>query len=227
MNKKESIEKIKSTLNELKELALSIRGKKEVEFNEFKSNDGTILVTNGELEIGAEVFTKDSDGNQKPLNDGEYACDGKKVTVSAGKIEKMEEIKEEDVVESPEDNANVNEEVVETEMKSEEVVEEVKEEVKAEEDIEDVTEEVIEEVSPEERIKNLEEAVSKILSVLDQVMTKTEETMSQNIELEKKVTELSEQPGDVSIEEKIQKTPIALSDVEMRIERFKKMAKSL
>lgn len=237
MNKEQSIEKIKSTLSELKELALSIRGKKtELKLEEFVSNEGPVLITNGGLEVGLDVFTKDSEGNQTPINDGEFVCEGKKVTVESGKITKMEEIKEEDVIESPEDNANVN---VDEEVKVEEKMEEEKkkeEEIGVDEakplDNEEVEVEVEspekeEEVSVEDRIKGLEDAVSKILSIMDQMMTKTEETMSQNVELEKKVQELSAQPGDEPVEVKLSKNTQTLSDVELRIERFKNMAKSI
>lgn len=236
MNKEQSIEKIKSTLNELKELALSIRGKKELKFEEFVSNEGPILVTNGGLEVGLDVFTKDSEGNQTPINDGEFVCEGKKVTVESGKITKMEEVKEEDVMESPEDNANVN---VDEEVKVEEKMEEVKKEEEEigvvevkpldneEVEVEVEAPEKEEEVSVEDRIKGLEDAVSKILSIMDQMMTKTQETMSQNVELEKKVQELSAQPGDEPVEVKLSKNTQTLSDVELRIERFKNMAKSL
>jgi len=210
MNKEQSIEKIKSTLSELKELALSIRGKKtELKFEEFVTNEGPVLITNGGLEVGLEVYTKDSEGNQTPVNDGEFACEGKKVTIESGKIVKMEEIKEGTEIESPEDNANVN---IDTETK---VKEKMGEEKKKEE------------ISVEDRIKGLEEAVSKILSIMDQMMTKTEETMSQNVELEKKVQELSAQPGDEPVEVKLSKNTQTLSDVELRIERFKNMAKSI
>ena len=191
MNKEQSIEKIKSTLSELKELALSIRGKKELKFEEFVSNEGPVLVTNGGLEVGLDVFTKDSEGNQTPINDGEFVCEGKKVTVESGKITKMEEIKEEDVMESPEDNANVN---VDEEVKVEEKMEEVKKEEEEvgvvetkpldNEEVEVETPEKEVEISVEDRIKGLEDAVSKILSIMDQMMTKTQETMSQNVELD-------------------------------------------
>ena len=62
---------------------------------------------------------------------------------------------------------------------------------------------------------------------MDQMMTKTQETMSQNVELEKKVQELSAQPGDEPVEVKLSKNTQTLSDVELRIERFKNMAKSI
>ena len=235
MNKEQSIEKIKSTLSELKELALSIRGKKtELKFEEFISSEGPVLITNGGLEVGLDVFTKDSEGNQTPINDGEFVCEGKKVTVESGKITKMEEIKEEDVMESPEDNANVN---VDEEVKVEEKMEEVKKEEEEvgvvetkpldNEEVEVETPEKEVEISVEDRIKGLEDAVSKILSIMDQMMTKTQETMSQNVELEKKVQELSAQPGDEPVEVKLSKNTQTLSDVELRIERFKNMAKSI
>lgn len=236
MNKEQSIEKIKSTLSELKELALSIRGKKELKFEEFVSNEGPVLITNGGLEVGLDVFTKDSEGNQTPINDGEFVCEGKKVTVESGKITKMEEVKEEDVMESPEDNANVNvdeevkvEEKMEEEKKEEDEigVDEVKPLDNEEVEVEVEAPEKEGEASVEDRIKGLEDAVSKILSIMDQMMTKTEETMSQNVELEKKVQELSAQPGDEPVEVKLSKNTQNLSDVELRIERFKNMAKSL
>ena len=227
MNKEQSIEKIKSTLSELKELALSIRGKKELKFEEFVSNEGPVLITNGGLEVGLDVFTKDSEGNQTPINDGEFVCEGKKVTVESGKITKMEEVKEEDVMESPEDNANVN---VDSEEESLRKDDDLEDELKLEDDSEvevEAPEKEEEEVSVEDRIKGLEDAVSKILSIMDQMMTKTQETMSQNVELEKKVQELSSQPGDEPVEVKLSKNTQTLSDVELRIERFKNMAKSI
>ena len=234
MNKEQSIEKIKSTLSELKELALSIRGKKELKFEEFASNEGPVLITNGGLEVGLDVFTKDSEGNQTPINDGEYVCEGKKVTVESGKITKMEEIKEGTEIESPEDNANAN---VDEEEKVEEKMEEVKKEEEEDVEVKPLDNEEVEveveapekeeEVSVEDRIKGLEDAVSKILSIMDQMMSKTEETMSQNVELEKKVQELSAQPGDEPVEVKLSKNTQDLSDVELRIQRFKNMAKSI
>ena len=162
MNKEQSIEKIKSTLSELKELALSIRGKKtELKFEEFVSSEGPVLITNGGLEVGLDVFTKDSEGNQTPINDGEFVCEGKKVTVESGKITKMEEVKEEDVMESPEDNANVNVDEVKVEEKMEEVKKEEEEvgvvEVKPldneEVEVEVEAPEKEKEVSVEDRIK--------------------------------------------------------------------------
>lgn len=237
MNKEQSIEKIKSTLNELKELALSIKGKKELKFAEYPTTEGPVLVTSNGLEVGAEVFTKDAEGNQTPINDGEYTCEGKKLTIEGGKITKMEEIKEEDSVVSPEDNANVNNEKVEEKMNENiELGEDKKDEDKPGYDVpkplegeEDNGEIEIEVEKPEmeDRLKNLEEAVAKILSIMDQMMTKTEATMSENVELEKKVAELSAQPGDISVENKIKEVPENLSDVDLRIERFKRMAKSL
>lgn len=228
MNKQESIEKIKTTLSELKQLALSLKGKKEeVKLEDIKCDDGTLLTINGDLAVGVEVMTKDAEGNTTPVNDGDYNYQGQKITVLSGKVDKIEEIKVEETVESPDDNANVNTEEVKTEEKLEDVIEdEVKEEEKTDGEV--VEEEKTEEkMSIDQRVQMLEEGMGKILAVLDQVLSKTEATLTENTELEKKVTELSAEPGDVSVEEKIKKAPVKLSEVELRIERFKNMAKSL
>lgn len=228
MNKQESIEKIKTTLSELKQLALSLKGKKEeVKLEDIKCDDGTLLTINGDLAVGVEVMTKDAEGNTTPVNDGDYNYQGQKITVLSGKVDKIEEIKVEETVESPDDNANVNMEEVKTEEKLEDVIEdEVKEEEKTDGEV--VEEEKTEEkMSIDQRVQMLEEGMGKILAVLDQVLSKTEATLTENTELEKKVTELSAEPGDVSVEEKIKKAPVKLSEVELRIERFKNMAKSL
>jgi hypothetical protein len=232
MNKEQSIEKIKSTLNELKELALSIKGKKEMKFGEYPTNEGPVLITQGELEIGAEVLTKDSEGNQTPVNDGEYTCEGKKITITGGKIEKMEEIKESDEIVSPEDNANVNVDMEKDEEKKDEIGIDVSKPLEngdeAEVEVPEPDEEIeMEDNGMEDRLKNLEDAVAKILSIMDQMMTKTEKSMSENLELEKKVAELSAQPGDEPVEVKLKRAPQTLNDVELRIERFRKMAQSL
>lgn len=231
MNKQESIEKIKTTLSELKQLALSLKGKKEevteVKLEDIKCDDGTLLTINGDLAVGVEVMTKDAEGNTTPVNDGDYNYQGQKITVLSGKVDKIEEIKVEETVESPDDNANVNMEEVKTEKLEDVIEDEVKEEEKT--DGEDVEDEVIseEKMSIDQRVQMLEEGMGKILAVLDQVLSKTEATLTENTELEKKVTELSAEPGDVSVEEKIKKAPVKLSEVELRIERFKNMAKSL
>jgi len=226
MNKQESIEKIKTTLSELKQLALSLKGKKEVKLEDIKCDDGTLLTINGDLAVGVEVYTKDAEGNTTPVNDGDYNYQGQKITILSGKVDKIEEIKVEETVESPDDNADVNMEEVKTEEKLEVVEEEVKTEEKPDGEV--VEEEKTEEkMSIDQRVQMLEEGMGKILAVLDQVLSKTEETLTENTELEKKVTELSAEPGDVSIEEKVKKAPVKLSEVELRIERFKNMANSL
>lgn len=230
MNKQESIEKIKTTLSELKQLALSLKGKKEevteVKLEDIKCDDGTLLTINGDLAVGVEVMTKDAEGNTTPVNDGDYNYQGQKITVLSGKVDKIEEIKVEETVESPDDNANVNMEEVKTEKLEDVIEDEVKEEEKTDGEV--VEEEKTEEkMSIDQRVQMLEEGMGKILAVLDQVLSKTEATLTENTELEKKVTELSAEPGDVSVEEKIKKAPVKLSEVELRIERFKNMAKSL
>lgn len=209
MNKKDSIEMIKKGLQELKNIALNF--KTEVSLSEITTDDGSKLNLMGELEVGVEVSTLDADGNVIPVNDGDYKYEGKVITVLGGKIDKIEEIKAEEVIEE-EMEAPVEEEVKEV---KEEAKEEVEEEVEAEEAPKE---------SPdmESRIKSLEEAIAKILSIMEGMMSKSQELETENVELEKKVQELSAEPGDISVIEK--KAIVEMTDEARRVQRLKDLS---
>lgn len=83
MTKKDFISRIKLQLKSL------ITSEK---FAEMKAGD-LLLTTPGEkFEIGAEIYYVDADGNNAPLNEGEYTFDnGVKVKVAGGKIVAMME----------------------------------------------------------------------------------------------------------------------------------------
>lgn len=67
-------------------------GLNKVKFSENVLSDGTILVYE-KLEVGVEIFVKDTEGNQLPATDGEYTLeDGTKISVKDGKIESIEAI---------------------------------------------------------------------------------------------------------------------------------------
>lgn len=106
MKRKDLISRIKLQLKELI---------KPMTFAEVKAGE-LILTTPGEsFEVGAEIFYRDQDGNNVPLNEGEYTLDsGVKIMVAGGKITGMME--SEDSLE-PEDAAPE----AEMEKKSEEV----------------------------------------------------------------------------------------------------------
>lgn len=80
MTKKDLISRIKLQLKELIQPELQ-------KFAEVKAGD-LILTTPAEsFEVGAEIFYVDSDGNNAPLNEGEYTLDnGTKIMVAGGKI---------------------------------------------------------------------------------------------------------------------------------------------
>lgn len=219
MTKNESLEKITKGLDELKEFAKKFKFSSLYQSNEtcVTTDDGTVLKTNGALEVGAEVYSQDKDYNQIVAADGDYKYNGTIITVSQGKIEKIEEASkdESEVVESPEESADVN---VEVKASEEEVVEE-KVEDKVEEEVKEELEAPV-----EDRIKSLEEAVSKIMGLLEELLNKNQEMATEKQELESKVQELSAQPGDESATEKLKKSVEVMTDEQKRVERLKKMS---
>lgn len=80
--------------------------------------DKGLIVIDGELEIGNEVFIYDEEGSPVPAPDGIYKTDDMEITIEGGKITEVKETKEE---ETP---------IVETEPVEEEVVVETEEEEK-------------------------------------------------------------------------------------------------
>ena len=210
MNKKDSIEMIKKGLQELKNIALKF--KTEVSLAEITTDDGSKLNLMGELEVGVEVSTLDADGNVIPVNDGDYKYEGKVITVLGGKIDKIEEIKAEEVIEE-EMEAPVEEEVEAP------VEEEVEAPVEEEVEVEEAPKEA---PDMESRIKSLEEAIAKILSIMEGMMSKSQELETENVELEKKVQELSAEPGDISVTEK--KAIVEMTDEARRVQRLKDLS---
>lgn len=301
MNKQEAIDKVKQTLNDLKEIALSLKGKKEVKLEDIKAEDGTLIITDGDLVVGVGVTTKDAEGNIIPLNDGVYKYNGNNLTITEGKVVAIEEIPDEET--SPEEDANVNMEKVEVKAGANpadyksvkrvddwntfyfdgdlaqgveifridcdgaksplykgdflledgtkitvEINDEGKsvvsaigksgsenpepeatlEDVTKDTEVEDeITEEVVASSSTEQRLTNMENAFNKTLELLNEVLGKSKEISEEKSKLEKEVQELSAQPGDDTVEEKLKKSKIELSETEARIRRMKEMANAL
>lgn len=98
MTKKDLISRIKLQLKEL------IQPEEPLKFAEVKAGD-LILTTPGEsFEVGGEIFYVDSDGNNAPLNEGEYTLDnGTKIMVAGGKITGIFEPEEEAELEPKEE----------------------------------------------------------------------------------------------------------------------------
>lgn len=170
MNKGEQIYQIKQALKKLFSLTEEkINEDTEMEkkkFTDFEVEDGTKLTTPGEtLEVGADVFGINLDGNQFPLNNGDYKLtDGRIVSVEDNKIKSIAEPAMTE--ESPVSEADL--EKVEMQEEGEVIVEEKDKEEEMQEG----------EVSPiEDRVSKIEEAISKILVAIDSINEAHEEMM--------------------------------------------------
>lgn len=96
------IEKLKKEVAELKvKLAKAMLGK--VEFAATKTDKAVLVHETEELNVGAEVFVEDEEGNRTPAEDGIYTLeDGKRIKVAEGKVEEILEAEEEAEVEETE-----------------------------------------------------------------------------------------------------------------------------
>jgi hypothetical protein len=186
MNKGEQIYQIKQALKKLFSLTEDkVQEDTEMEkksFTDFEVEDGTKLTTPGEtLEVGADVFGINLDGNQFPLNNGDYKLtDGRVVSVEDNKVKSISEPAKEE--ESPVSDADLAK-VKKMEEEGEVIVEDKEEEDMQEEG---------EVISSEERIAKLEEIVGKLLMALDEMKKEHEEMMGS-------MKKFSEEPATESI----------------------------
>lgn len=113
---------------------------KEQKFAETKLEDGTVIYTDGNFEVGSEVYTMDEQGNKVPVFDAEHKLeDGSVVATVGGKI---------------------------TEIKPQEMSEDA---MPSEGQPEDPNEDVAE-AGLEDRVSNIEENLALILEKLKEVM---------------------------------------------------------
>jgi len=155
MDKKKLIENIK---NQIKNLMLS-----EVKFTEVKSGDLIISSSDEELLVGSEVFTIDQDGNNIPLGDGDYTLDsGETITVVNGVVEAIINDEAPEAVEAADDKEKEDEEKVEAE-----------DEEKEDEEKED-------EMGNKDKMKKMEERLTKCEKMLEEMKNYTNK-MSQEL----------------------------------------------
>lgn len=181
MNKGEQIFQIKQALKKLFSLTEEkVQSDTEMEkkmFTDFEVEDGTRLTTPSEtLEVGADIFGINLDGNQFPLDNGDYKLtDGRVVSVEDNKIKSISEPAMAE--ESPVSSADL-EKVAMEEMPIGEV----------EVEVEDA------EVIPinEERIAKIEEILGKVLMAIDSINKAHEEMMGN-------MKKFSEEPATESI----------------------------
>lgn len=72
-----------------------------IKAGELATDDGKVLLYDGELEVGAEVFVE-VEGEIVPAADGEYVAGDKTVVVREGKVEEIREKEAEETVEEVE-----------------------------------------------------------------------------------------------------------------------------
>jgi len=185
MNKGEQIYQIKQALKKLFSLSDQEQVVDDTEmekkmFTDFEVEDGTKVTTPAaELEVGADIFGINLEGNQYPLDNGDYKLtDGRVVSVEDNKVKSISEPAMTE--ESPVTSADL-EKVAMEEMP-------VGEEPSVEIEVEDA--EVV--PSAEERIAKLEEIVGKVLMAVDEMKKAHEEMMSS-------MKKFSSEPGAESI----------------------------
>ena len=86
MDKDLVIQKIKDQIKNLIKLSEDV--KKVQKFLDVKTSDGKLLTTPADtLEVGVEILAVDEEGNQVPVEDGDFSLeDGTSITVKGGKV---------------------------------------------------------------------------------------------------------------------------------------------
>lgn len=168
-----------------------------LKFVDVVANDGTVITTEGELEVGKEVFTTDDTGEVVPLPTGEYEVNGVVVVVESGVITEMKEPAVEDTTEETpvEDTTEVMEEATEA-------TENTTEENANTDDINDenTTNEVEDLKAEIEALKAENEALNAKIKELESELEKAKEPVAETIEEEFKTVEKEDAKKDGKID---------------------------
>lgn len=162
-----------------------------LKLSEVTCEDGTTLVTDGEIEVGAEVFVEGEEG-LTPASDGTYNYNGTVITVEGGVITNIAD-KPAETEETPAEETPV-EENAEEETPAEEVVEETPAETESTEETaeqvaevaQEVAEEATEEVVDVEALKN---RIAELEALVEELKAKLEEPVADSVEEEMKKDE--------------------------------------
>lgn len=163
-----------------------------LKFVDVVANDGTVITTEGELEVGKEVFTTDDTGEVVPLPTGEYEVNGVVVVVESGVITEM---KEPTVEETPVEDTT---EVMEEDTKATEATEDTTETTEDNANTGDINDEnttnEVEDLKAEiEALKAENEALNAKIKELESELEKAKEPVAETIEEEFKTVEKEEQ----------------------------------
>lgn len=154
-------------------------------YSEVTTDDGRTLVSEGELEIGTEVFIINENGEMTPAPSGSYVSGDTTYTVESGVITAIER-KEEPIEEQPAEEEVVVEGAEEEEVVVEENNENAEEAV---ETIEEVVEEAVEVVeTPAEtedekdiKIRELEDKIKELQAIIDEYKAKEQEPVVEEV----------------------------------------------
>ena len=171
MLKEEAMLKIKEQLKRLMTFSVDAETPVEKKMTSIKLKDGTEIsyVDGSELGIGVEVYKIDEDGNQTPIEDGDYDLeDGRIITIKDGGVEV--------IAEAP-DGAGVEETPITSEKDKAKLEEPKLEEPKLEEP-KKVEVEVEEGADMEARISAIEENISSMMEAISTMGHMQEMSMS-------------------------------------------------
>jgi len=180
MNKGEQIYQIKQALKKLFSLTdgATVESDTEMEkkmFNDYElEGGGKMTCSSDTLEVGSDVFGINLEGNQYPLDNGDYKLtDGRTVSVEDNKVKSISEPAM--VEESPVSSADLEKVEMEEMPVGEESIEV---------EVEDA------EVMPsaDERISKLEEVISKLMITIDEISKAHSEMMGN-------MKKFSQEPG--------------------------------
>ena len=176
-NNNETTKKYMSKLSKIKEVLKSLL----VEFGTIATDKGTLVWDSDEdLKIGDMVHTVDEQGNELPLEDGEYRTEDKKIIVVAdGKV-----------VEIKDDEAEVS-----TDEPADEPAEDPQENADDDPSIEPA----------EKPAADNEPEVDEKDAIIEELKARIAELEAENEELKAKVDELSQEPAASSAEEEFEK----------------------
>ena len=225
MNKEQALQEIKSRLKAL----FSSEGVESVEVKMYRcmTVDGKTLETDGEmLEVGAQIYNIDEDGNRTPVEDGTYVTEDYSIMVKDNMVESIVVPEEtEDVIENP------AEPVEAVEMKIEPNADETKEDFvsrcvsyemgqgKEQDQALGMCYAIYEEKMGSDYKDKENEKMAELENKLTE-MSKMIETLTETtIELNEKLINLSKQPAIAPVVMEKNLTPM-----ELRTERLKQLA---
>lgn len=159
--------------------------------SEAQTEEGITLITDGELEVGEEVFVDGEEG-LTPASDGTYNYNGTVITVEGGVITAMTE-KPAETEETPAEEETV-EENAEEEAPAEEVVDETPAEEESTEETAEQVAEVAEEVAEEATeevvdVESLKNRIAELEALVEELKKKLEEPVADSVEEEMKKDE--------------------------------------